>query len=118
MNDLITLTDQAANHIAQILKRHKNGIGLRLSVKKTGCSGYQYSPSIVDWKKESDINVNTPQGVTIFIDPQWIAILQGIEIDLIEEKLGQRKLVYKNPNVEDECGCGDSFNLKKNHEEK
>lgn len=110
---VITLTDSAATHIAEILQRHKNSVGFRLSVKKTGCSGYMYAPKIIAEEGEDDIRIDTPQGITVFVDYQWISVLTGTVIDLIEEDLGQKKLIYKNPNVDDECGCGESFNIKK-----
>lgn len=109
---MITLTDAAASHIAAILKRHKNSVGFRLSVKATGCSGYMYNPNVVDQEDEDDIRIDTDQGITVFVDYQWLPILSGTVIDLVEEDLGQKKLIYKNPNVDDECGCGESFSLK------
>lgn len=109
---LITLSNMAAGHIAAILKRYDNSAGFRLSVKTTGCSGYMYMPKIVNEEGEDDIRVDTTQGIAVFIDYEWLPILSGTVIDLVEEDLGQKKLIYKNPNVDDECGCGESFSLK------
>ena len=109
---IITLTDAAAKHIADILSRHKDSIGFRLSVKKTGCSGYMYAPSVVSEEGLDDIRIDTQQGITVFVDYQWLPLLSGTVIDLVEEDLGQKKLIYQNPNVDDECGCGESFNIK------
>lgn len=111
-SEIISLTDAAAAHIAAILKRHKGSAGFRLSVKKTGCSGYMYSPEVVSEEGEDDIRVDTPQGIVVFVDYEWLPTLSGTEIDLVEGDLGQKKLIYKNPNVDDECGCGESFNIK------
>jgi len=110
---LIQLTDAAANHIASIIRRHQGAAGFRLSVKATGCSGYRYMPKIVAEEGQDDIRVDTKQGITVFIDYEWLPILSGTVIDLVEEDLGQKKLIYRNPNVDDECGCGESFNLKR-----
>ena len=109
---MITLTDVAATHIAEILSRHKNNACFRLSVKKTGCSGYMYPPEVVNEEDKNDIRIDTEQGITVFIDYEWLPVLAGTVIDLIEEALGQKKLIYKNPNVDDECGCGESFTIK------
>ena len=110
---MITLTETATQHIANIIQRHKNGIGFRLSVKKTGCSGYMYVPEVVEAEQQEDIRMETKQGVIVFIDPKWLPVLKGTEIDLVDEALGQKRLVFKNPNVDNECGCGESFSLKK-----
>ncbi len=109
---IITLTDAASMHIAKIIERHKKGIGFRLSVKETGCSGYMYAPEVVEEEREDDIRIKTEQGVVVFIDYRWLHVLQGAVIDLVDEILGQKRLVFKNPNVDDECGCGESFSLR------
>ena len=110
---MITLTDTATQHIDNIIHRHKNGIGFRLSVKETGCSGYMYVPEVVEEEQPKDIRMETKQGVIVFMDPQWMPVLKGTVIDLVDEALGQKRLVFKNPNVDNECGCGESFSLKK-----
>ncbi len=109
---LITLTDMAAEHIKTIIARHKEGMGFRLTVKETGCSGYMYVPEVAKEEQEDDIRVDTEQGVTVFVDYQWLPVLQGTQLDLVDEALGQKRLVFKNPNVDDECGCGESFSLR------
>jgi iron-sulfur cluster assembly accessory protein len=115
MNDkpMIQLTDLAADHIASIVAGHKDGIGFRISIKETGCSGYMYVPEIVDQEGEDDIRVDTPQGVVVFIDYRWLSVLQGTTIDLVTEDLGQKRLQFNNPNVDTACGCGESFGIKK-----
>jgi len=112
---VITLTEDATQHIEKIIQRHKNGIGFRLSVKETGCSGYMYVPEVVEEEQPDDIRIDTKQGVTVFVDYQWLPILQGTVIDIVDEALGQKRLIFKNPNVDDECGCGESFSLKENN---
>lgn len=111
-NSMIQLSDAAAEHITEILKRHEKSVGFRLSVKATGCSGYRYVPEVVKAAAEKDIRVDTAQGVVVFLDNEWLQVLRGTCIDLVKESLGQKKLVFDNPNVSDECGCGESFSLK------
>ena len=112
-NTAITLTDNASQYIARIIAGHKDGIGFRLSAKKTGCSGYMYNSEVVNVLQEKDIRIDTKQGITIFLDAEWLPVFKGTVIDLLDESLGRQRLVFKNPNVDDECGCGESFNLKR-----
>lgn len=108
---MITITNAAAEHIKKIIAK-KKAIGFRLAIKKTGCHGYMYQPAVVDKKTENDIEIKTDKAVTIFIQPEWQTILKGTEIDLLEKGLGQQQIVFNNPNVDSECGCGESFSLK------
>lgn len=113
MNSEITLqvTEAASAHILTILSRHAPGAYFRLSVKKAGCSGYMYRPEVVDALAADDIEVVVSPDFSVLIDGQWKAVLADITIDLSVGSLGQTKLVYENPNVVDDCGCGESFNL-------
>ena len=110
---IITVTDSAAEHIATIIARHENGMGFRLSIKESGCSGYRYVPAIVEAEGEDDIRIDTPQGIIVLIDYRWVAVFQGTVIDLVQEALSQKRLIFNNPNVDSECGCGESFGIKK-----
>jgi len=109
---LVTITKAAADHIKKVMTDKKDAIGFRVSVKKTGCSGYMYVPSIVTEESSNDIKVETEFGVTIYIDSQYEQIFKGTEIDYKGKDLGQSLLVFNNPNVDNECGCGESFGLK------
>ncbi len=109
---IITLTDAAVAHIHKIIEQRGSGIGFRLSVKITGCSGFMYNPEIVDDIKSGDIKITTPQGLQVFIDPACVDIIKGTTLDFVKKELGQHQLQFNNPNVASECGCGESFNLK------
>lgn len=92
----------------------KNGVGFRLSVKKTGCSGYSYLPSILDNINDKDMLLEK-NGVKIYIDTTWLHLLNGLVVDFIEEEksgLKQKKLVFTNPNESSRCGCGESFHIE------
>lgn len=106
----INLTDSAKEHIVKVLAKDENGIGLRVGVKTTGCSGYQYvietAKEINDEDKEIESN-----GIKIIIDEQSLRYLSGTELDFTREGLNSG-FKFKNPNVEESCGCGESFSLK------
>lgn len=109
----ITVTDAAVAYIQKMLLKEQ-GIGLRLTIKKTGCSGYTYLPLIVKEVNAKDIEVECDDQVRIFIDATWLNLLNGIQIDYLEEdKLGlrQKRLVFINPNEKNRCGCGESFHV-------
>ena len=110
--EIIKLTDAAAGHIQKIIKQRGSGIGFRISVKETGCSGYMYQPEIVDDVKPSDLSIDAPQGLLVFVDPECVKIIKGTTLDYVQKSLGQQQLLFNNPNVVSECGCGESFNLK------
>jgi iron-sulfur cluster assembly accessory protein len=114
MNPIITLTDKASTYIKNTITK-KNALGLRLSVKKTGCSGYSYEPTLVMHPIETDRVLKIADDFTIFVDTKWIDVLQGLQIDYLEEdKLGlkQKRLVFTNPNESSRCGCGESFHIE------
>lgn len=83
----------------------------RISVKKTGCSGYMYVPEIVNTKKETDIEIREPD-LLIYIDRDSLPMLDGTVVDYVQKNLGLSQLIFNNPNAESLCGCGESFNLK------
>ena len=107
----INLTDSAAKHVKQILAKNENGIGLRLSVKTTGCSGYQYVIDTATTINEQDKTIET-NGIKVIIDEQSLPYLAGTELDFVREGLNSG-FKFRNPNVEESCGCGESFSLKK-----
>lgn len=111
MKNIVELTDAAIKHIQEIIIKNK-GMGFRLSVKKAGCSGYQYHPEIIDVPRSNDIEISTIQGVKIYLDPSCVEMINGTVIDCVAKNLGQRQLIFNNPNVDNQCGCGESFNVK------
>ena len=109
----IHITDTAREHIKTMLKK-ADGIGFRLSVKKTGCSGYSYAPSVIKTVQTTDIKLDDVIDFSFYIDTQYSALLAQLTIDLIEEDqtgLKQKKLVFTNPKEAGRCGCGTSFHM-------
>ncbi len=107
---ILQFTDKALEHIKKSLARFNNG-GFRLSVKKTGCSGYKYIPEILAEPKANDFEFTTEQGLRVFVDSAWLKVVKGTRVDLKDKGFGQKQLVFDNPNVAGECGCGESFHL-------
>ena len=105
----ITVTKVAADRVKAFLDKRGKGIGLRLGVKTTGCSGLAYKLEFVDHSDEGDV-VFESMGVTVFVDPKSLAYLDGTELDYTKEGL-QEGFKFTNPNVKDECGCGESFTV-------
>lgn len=114
----ITLTSAAIKHIKAVMKRNHCQVGFRLSMKKYGCNGYGYLPDVVNSVPENDIELSLTDKFRFFVDPEYKTDLDGTCIDYVEQSLGQYQMVFKNPNAEGECGCGESVNLKsrKEHE--
>jgi len=105
----ITLTDKAAAHVNRNLEKRGKGCGLRLGVRTTGCSGLAYQLEYVDEPATED-QVFESNGVKLFIDPKSLAYLDGTELDFVREGLNEG-FKFQNPNVKDECGCGESFRV-------
>ncbi len=106
----ISLTPAAALHIAHVLKKRGSGIGFKLAVKDSGCSGYSYVMGIAD-EIHADDEVLISEGIQLVIPKASVNYLQGTEIDLESRGLN-RKLIFNNPQAVDACGCGESFSLK------
>ena len=105
----VTLSDKAAKHVANYLTKRGKGVGIRLGVRTSGCSGMAYKLEFADEVPEGD-EVFTSHGVTVFVDPQSLAYLDGTELDYTREGLNEG-FKFNNPNVKDACGCGESFNV-------
>ena len=105
----ITLTDAAARHVGRYLTRRGKGIGVRLGVKTTGCSGLAYKLEYVDGVEAEDI-VFESHGVKVLIDPKSLAYIDGTELDFVREGLNEG-FKFHNPNERDRCGCGESFRI-------
>jgi iron-sulfur cluster assembly protein len=108
---VISFTTAAASHIKSLLKQNPNAKGFRLSVKKGGCTGYSYLPTLAETESEADLYWKEPAGFLVYIDPKVVNLLKGTVLDFEDKGLGQTQLIFKNPNVKDSCGCGDSFNV-------
>lgn len=105
----VTLTEAAANRVRTFLENRGKGIGLRLGVKTSGCSGLAYVLEFVDVLNEDD-QVFEQFGVKIIVDEKSLVYLVGTELDYVKEGLNEG-FKYNNPNVKNECGCGESFNV-------
>ncbi len=105
----LSLTEKAATHIQKSLTNRGKGIGLRLAVKTTGCSGMAYVMEFVD-QLENEDKVFESQGVKLIIDPKSLVYIDGTELDYVREGLNEG-FKFNNPNVKNECGCGESFNV-------
>ena len=105
----ISLTDTAARHVHDYLGQRGEGVGIRLAVKTTGCSGLMYVIEPVDHPAEADVSFET-QGVRVFIDPKSLIYVDGTEMDYVKQGLNEG-FEFRNPNVKAECGCGESFTV-------
>jgi iron-sulfur cluster assembly protein len=105
----ITLTDTAAERVKQFLAERGSGVGLRVGVKTTGCSGLAYVVDLVDMVGDGD-QVFETHGVKVIVDAESIPYLQGTTIDFRREGLNEG-FSYDNPNVKSLCGCGESFGV-------
>ncbi len=105
----ITLTDTAAARVQKFLANRGKGVGLRLGVKTSGCSGMAYTLEFADEAQAEDVQFES-HGVTILVDPRSLAYLDGTELDYTKEGLNEG-FKFNNPNVRDSCGCGESFTV-------
>jgi len=105
----ISLTDSAAERVRTYLIRRGEGVGLRLGVTQTGCSGYSYVINYADKIDDADI-VFEDKGVTVIVDPAALQLIDGTEVDFVKNGLNEA-FSFRNPNISGECGCGESFNV-------
>ncbi len=105
----ITLSQAAATRVKAFLDNRGKGVGLRLGVKTTGCSGMAYVLEFVDDLNEED-SVFEDQGIKVIIDAKSLVYLDGTELDYVKEGLNEG-FEFNNPNAKSECGCGESFNV-------
>ncbi|HEX9773433.1 MAG TPA: iron-sulfur cluster assembly protein IscA [Steroidobacteraceae bacterium] len=105
----VSLTDSARDRVRTFLRNRGHGVGLRLGVKKTGCSGFAYIVNYADDIAGDDV-VFDQDGVKVIVDPESLRLIDGTEIDFVREGLNEA-FRFRNPNVKGECGCGESFNV-------
>jgi iron-sulfur cluster assembly protein len=105
----ISLTDSAADRVRSHLQKRGTGLGLRLGVTKTGCSGYSYVINYADDIEESDV-IFEDKGVRVVVDPEALQLIDGTEVDFVKNGLNEA-FSFRNPNITGECGCGESFNV-------
>jgi iron-sulfur cluster assembly protein len=105
----ISLTNSAAERVRSHLQKRGTGLGLRLGVTQTGCSGYSYVINYADDIEESDV-IFEDKGVKVVVDPEALQLIDGTEVDFIKNGLNEA-FSFRNPNITGECGCGESFNV-------
>jgi len=105
----ISVSESAAKHVASQLASRGKGLGIRVGVTTSGCSGMAYVLEFVDELAPED-EVFEGHGVRVFVDPKSMVYLDGTELDFVREGLNEG-LQFRNPNVQGECGCGESFTV-------
>jgi iron-sulfur cluster assembly protein len=103
------MTQAAASHVARFLANRGKGVGIRLGVRTSGCSGMAYVLEFADALEADDL-VFEDHGVKVIVDPKSLLYLDGTELDYTREGLNEG-FKFRNPNVKDACGCGESFNV-------
>ena len=107
----MTLTERAAAQIRRQLDKRGSGIALRIGIKKVGCTGLAHTFELADEIRPGEHSFMS-QGALLLVDAESLEVLDGSHIDFVTEGLAQR-FKFDNPNVDSECGCGESFNVKK-----
>ena len=105
----ISLTQSAATRVRSFLAKRGRGVGLRIGVRKSGCSGYAYTIDYADAIDADDV-VFDRDGVKVIVDPESLGLIDGTEVDFVKEGLNEA-FKFRNPNVKGECGCGESFTV-------
>jgi len=105
----IKLTSAAAERVKSFLADRGKGLGLRLGVRKTGCSGFAYVINYADDTAAGDL-VFEDQGVKVFVDPESLSLVDGTTVDFVKQGLNEA-FRFSNPNIKGECGCGESFSV-------
>jgi iron-sulfur cluster assembly protein len=105
----ISLTQSAAARVRSYLENRGHGLGLRVGVRKTGCSGYAYVIDYADAVTDDDC-VFEKEGVKVIVDAKSLELIDGTEVDFVKDGLNEA-FKFRNPNVKGECGCGESFNV-------
>jgi iron-sulfur cluster assembly protein len=105
----ISLTQSAATRVKSFLEKRGHGVGLRIGVRKSGCSGWAYTIDYADAVEASDV-VFDGAGVKVIVDNDSLELIDGTEVDFVKDGLNEA-FKFRNPNVKGECGCGESFTV-------
>lgn len=105
----VSLSESAARHVSNFITKRGKGLGIRVGVRTSGCSGMAYKLEFVDEKHDEDL-VFESHGVQVIVDPKSLPYIDGTELDFVREGLNEG-FKFNNPNVKDACGCGESFNV-------
>jgi iron-sulfur cluster assembly accessory protein len=106
----LAVTEAAVRHFRQTLAG-AGAAGIRLSVKESGCTGYMYVLDLAEAAKDTDLELRLAADVRLLVDRGSLPILHGTTIDLVREGVNS-VLRFENPNAQDHCGCGESFNIR------
>lgn len=105
----VTMSERAAQHVSNFLSKRGKGLGIKLGVRTSGCSGMAYKLEFVDAEDPDDVKF-VCHGVAVYVDPKSLTYLNGTELDYVREGLNEG-FKFNNPNVKNACGCGESFNV-------
>ena len=105
----VSLTENAVNHVSSYLEERGKGVGIRLAVKTTGCSGLMYVLEPVDEPQSEDLKFDC-NGIEVYVDPKSLVYIDGTEMDYVKQGLNEG-FEFKNPNESGQCGCGESFTV-------
>lgn len=105
----ISLTLAAADRVQKHLAARGHGLGLKLGVRKTGCSGFAYVVNYADQAAPEDL-IFEEHGVKVFVDPDSLKLIDGTTVDFVKQGLNEA-FRFQNPNIRGECGCGESFSV-------
>ena len=105
----ISITKSAAKRVQLFMSERENNVGLRVGVKKTGCSGYAYVVDYADSINADDV-IFEEHGVKVVVDPKSLELIDGTEVDFVKEGMNE-VFKFRNPKVKGECGCGESFSI-------
>ncbi len=108
--DSVSVTAAAQEHFRGQLQGQQDQAGIRLSIKESGCTGYMYVVDIADGPEAEDLSMQLDNGVKLYVDTQALPVIRGTVIDMTREGLNHT-LSFNNPNVAEECGCGESFSI-------
>jgi iron-sulfur cluster assembly protein len=106
----INLTPAAAAHVAKEISKRGRGEGLRIATKKSGCTGFAYVVDYADEIADSD-HVYESHGVRVVVDQASLEQLDGMEVDFVKTNMLNEGFEFRNPNIKDMCGCGESFSV-------
>jgi Fe-S cluster assembly protein SufA len=109
-NAIVSISTDAAEHFRKQVDRNQS-CGIRISLEEAGCTGYKYVIDETDVEHDGDLKMSLENGVDVFIDSRYVSAIQGTQIDIRQQGLNLN-LVMENPNVKDECGCGESFSIE------
>ena len=112
LDEIIKVTPAALDYLKSLVGKKDGALGFYLQVKNSGCSGFRYNPTIIKQEPTEEFISADFSGLKIFVAQDALKMLQGTTIDCKELALRQKQIIYKNPNAEDVCGCGESFNVK------